>query len=102
MGAEICALPSQQTARFEQEPEVQGFIGRLRHAVDCRAEPAHAARRHGQSPGRDRANNADTSLCADAYAMTIRGGHEEPVRRELIELPEERRARPRISEQKGR
>ena len=95
--------PSQQTALFEQEPEVQGFI------VDC-VQPLV---RELQLPSRrDRMGNllveigpqnADKSLMLMAYAMTHpAAAMKNPFAGELIDTPAGKAVRGRgISEQKG-
>jgi len=95
--------PSQQTARFEQEPEVQGFI------ADC-VMPLIAGlnlpmRRDamGNLLVEIGPNNADASLMLMAYAMTHpAAAMKNPFAGELIELPGGKAVRGRgISEQKG-
>jgi len=95
--------PSQQTARFEQEPEVQGFI------ADCVmpliAELNLPMRRDamGNLLVEIGPNNADASLVLMAYAMTHpAAAMKNPFAGELIELPGGKAVRGRgISEQKG-
>jgi acetylornithine deacetylase len=95
--------PSQQTARFEQEPEVQGFI------ADC-VMPLVAEL--GLPARRDRMGNllvevgpanADQSLFLMAYAMTHpAAAMKDPFAGELIDTSEGPAVRGRgISEQKG-
>ena len=95
--------PSQQTALFEQEPEVQGFI------ADC----VMPVVRELNLPMRrdDMGNllveigpkNADTSLMLMAYAMTHpAAAMKNPWGGELIDTPQGKAVRGRgISEQKG-
>ena len=95
--------PSQQTALFEQEPEVQGFI------ADC---VTPLVRDLGLPSRRDSMGNllvelgpqnADKSLMLMAYAMTHpAAAMKNPFAGELIETPRGQAVRGRgISEQKG-
>jgi acetylornithine deacetylase/succinyl-diaminopimelate desuccinylase-like protein len=95
--------PSQQTALFEQEPEVQGFI------ADC---VMPLVRELGLPARRDRMGNllveigpqnADKSLMLMAYAMTHpAAAMKNPFAGELIDTPAGQAVRGRgISEQKG-
>ena len=95
--------PSQQTALFEQEPEIQGFI------ADCVMPLVHDL---GLPTRRDRMGNllvelgpqnTDKSLMLMAYAMTHpAAAMKDPFAGELIETPEGQAVRGRgISEQKG-
>ena len=95
--------PSQQTALFEQEPEVQGFI------ADC---VMPVVRELGLPSRRDPMGNllveigpqnADKSLMLMAYAMTHpAAAMKNPFAGELIDTPAGKAVRGRgISEQKG-
>jgi acetylornithine deacetylase len=95
--------PSQQTALFEQEPEVQGFI------ADC---VMPLVRELGLPVRRDRMGNllvelgpqnSDRSLMLMAYAMTHpAAAMKNPFAGELIDTPAGEAVRGRgISEQKG-
>jgi acetylornithine deacetylase len=95
--------PSQQTALFEQEPEVQGFV------ADC---VMPLVRELGLPARRDRMGNllvelgpqnADRSLMLMAYAMTHpAAAMKNPFAGELIDTPAGQAVRGRgISEQKG-
>jgi len=95
--------PSQQTALFEQEPEVQGFIADCVMPLVQELKLPSRRDRMGNLLVEIGPTNSDRSLMLMAYAMTHpAAAMKNPFAGELIETPKGHAVRGRgISEQKG-